>query len=130
MSESNVDQFRIALSADFLRADGSPSYPMFDLSLLQKDERIQLEYVAPVNGEMSSEALKEFDALILLSSKFSRQSIDSEGRLSLVARFGVGYDSVDVDACTENGIGLAITPDGVRRPVAVSVITLMLALTG
>ncbi|MGA1166537.1 MAG: dehydrogenase, partial [bacterium] len=84
MSESNVDQFRIALSADFLRADGSPSYPMFDLSLLQKDERIQLEYVAPVNGEMLSEALKEFDALILLSSKFSRQSIDSEGRLSLV----------------------------------------------
>ena len=130
MSESNVDQFRIALSADFLRADGSPSYPMFDLSLLQKDEHIQLEYVAPVNGEMSSEALKEFDALILLSSKFSRQSIDSEGRLSLVARFGVGYDSVDVDACTENGIGLAITPDGVRRPVAVSIITLMLALTG
>ncbi|MEY3045996.1 MAG: hypothetical protein RL242_2838, partial [Pseudomonadota bacterium] len=38
MSESNVDQFRIALSADFLRADGSPSYPMFDLSLLQKDK--------------------------------------------------------------------------------------------
>ena len=64
MSESNVDQFRIALSADFLQADFSPSYPMFDLSPLQKDVRIQLEYIAPVNGEMSSEALKEFDALI------------------------------------------------------------------
>jgi D-3-phosphoglycerate dehydrogenase len=128
--ESNVDQFRIALSADFLRVDGSPSYPMFDLSTLQRDERIQLEYVPPVNGEMVADALKEFDALILLSSKFSRQSIDPEGRLSLVARFGVGYDSVDADACTEFGIGLAITPNGVRRPVAVSIITLMLALTG
>ena len=68
MPESNVDQFRIALSADFLRADGSPSYPMFDLSTLQRDERIQLEYVAPVNGEMVADTLKEFDALILLSS--------------------------------------------------------------
>ena len=52
------------------------------------------------------------------------------GRLSVVARFGVGYDTVDVDACTEAGIALCITPDGVRRPVAVSIITLMLALTG
>jgi phosphoglycerate dehydrogenase-like enzyme len=42
----------------------------------------------------------------------------------------VGYDTVDVDACTSAGIALVITPDGVRRPVAVSIITLMLALTG
>ena len=31
---------------------------------------------------------------------------------------------------TRAGIALVITPDGVRRPVAVSIITLMLALTG
>jgi D-3-phosphoglycerate dehydrogenase len=48
----------------------------------------------------------------------------------VIARFGVGYDTVDVDACTDAGIALVITPDGVRRPVAVSIITLMLALTG
>jgi D-3-phosphoglycerate dehydrogenase len=42
----------------------------------------------------------------------------------------VGYDTVDVEACTEAGIALVITPDGVRRPVAVSIMTLMLALTG
>ena len=52
------------------------------------------------------------------------------GRLGVIARFGVGYDTVDVDACTKAGIALVITPDGVRRPVAVSIITLMLALTG
>lgn len=129
MPAINKDKFRVALSADFLRSDGSPSYPMFDLSPLQKDERIKLEFIPPVNGEMIAESIKDFDALILLSAKFSHQSIDPGGRLSLVARFGVGYDSVDVDACTENGIGLAITPEGVQRPVAVSIITLMLALT-
>ena len=37
---------------------------------------------------------------------------------------------MDVDACTRAGIALVITPDGVRRPVAVSIVTLMLALTG
>jgi phosphoglycerate dehydrogenase-like enzyme len=37
---------------------------------------------------------------------------------------------VDIDACTEAGIAVVITPDGVRRPVAVSILTLILALTG
>ena len=75
MSPKTEDKFRIALSSDFLRPDGGPSYPMFDLSALQSDERIKLEYVSPVNGAMTSDALKEFDALILLSAKFSRHSI-------------------------------------------------------
>jgi phosphoglycerate dehydrogenase-like enzyme len=35
-----------------------------------------------------------------------------------------------VEACTRAGIALAITPDGVRRPVAVSIITFILALAG
>ena len=52
------------------------------------------------------------------------------GRLAVVARFGVGYDTVDVEACTKAGIALVITPDGVRRPVAVSVVALLLAVTG
>ena len=53
----------------------------------------------------------------------------ADGRLAVVARFGVGYDSVDVPACTAAGIALVITPDGVRRPVAVSILTFILALT-
>ena len=33
-------------------------------------------------------------------------------------------------ACTANDCALVITPDGVRRPVAVSILTLLFALTG
>jgi phosphoglycerate dehydrogenase-like enzyme len=50
--------------------------------------------------------------------------------LKLVARFGVGYDNVDVPACTRQGVLLTITPDGVRRPVAVAALTFILALAG
>jgi D-3-phosphoglycerate dehydrogenase len=46
----------------------------------------------------------------------------------LIARFGVGYDSVDVPALTGQGILLTIAPDGVRRPVASSVMAFTLAL--
>jgi phosphoglycerate dehydrogenase-like enzyme len=77
-----------------------------------------------------SAQLEDFDALILLADRFAAESVPKSGRLAVVARFGVGYDTVDVDACTKSGIALVITPDGVRRPVAVAIMTMMLALTG
>jgi D-3-phosphoglycerate dehydrogenase len=46
----------------------------------------------------------------------------------LVARLGVGYDRVDVDACTEHGVLLTITPDGVRAPMASGAMAFVLAL--
>lgn len=90
---------------------------------------VEMEFLESRNP-LEAEQLEDFDALILLIHRFAPQSVPKSGRLSVVARFGVGYDTVDVDACTKAGIALVITPDGVRRPVAVSVITFMLALTG
>jgi D-3-phosphoglycerate dehydrogenase len=90
---------------------------------------VEVAYLEPQNP-IRAEQLEGFDALILLAHRFTKNSAPKDGRLAVVARFGVGYDTVDVDACTDAGIALVITPDGVRRPVAVSVITFMLALTG
>jgi len=121
--------FRVALSGDFRKADGSPTYPDFDLEPLRTApgvEMVFLESANPIRGEQ----LEDFDALILLSHRFDATSVPKSGRLAVVARFGVGYDTVDVDACTRAGIALVITPDGIRRPVAVAIITFMLALTG
>ena len=123
-------KFRVALSGDFQKADGSPAYPMFDLAPLTTNPRIEMSFVQPIDGVMTAASLTDYDALILLVPKFNAASIAPGGRLGVVARFGVGYDSVDVAACTAADIALCITPDGVRRPVAVSIITLMLALTG
>ncbi len=82
------------------------------------------------SNPIRSEQLANFDALILLAHRFTKDSIHPNGRLAVVARFGVGYDTVDVQACTDAGVALVITPDGVRRPVAVSIVALLLALTG
>ena len=122
--------FRVALSSDFRKPDGAPAYPMFDLSPLTSRAGVELGYVEPVDGVMPPVALAEYDALILLMPKFTAASIPANGRLSCVARFGVGYDTVDVPALTAAGMPLVITPDGVRRPVAVAILTFMLALSG
>ena len=124
-----ADPFRVALSSDFIEPDGSPTFPHFDLEPLRSTpgcEMAFLEEANPIRGEQ----LEDFDALILLTHRFGRESVPKSDRLAVVARFGVGYDTVDVGACTDADIALVITPDGVRRPVAVSIITLMLALTG
>jgi phosphoglycerate dehydrogenase-like enzyme len=124
-----MSAYRVALSGDFRKADGSPTFPVFDLAPLTSASNVEMAFLdnaSPLRGDQ----LEDFDALILLAHRFDATSIPKSGRLSVVARFGVGYDTVDVAACTANDIALVITPDGVRRPVAVSIITFMLALTG
>jgi phosphoglycerate dehydrogenase-like enzyme len=124
-----ADKFRVALSGDFKKADGSPTFPDFDVEPLRKAPDVEIAYI-DATSPLRADQLADFDALILLIPRFARESIHPNGRLSVVARFGVGYDNVDVPACTEAGIALCITPDGVRRPVAVSIMAFMLALTG
>ena len=121
--------FRVALSGDFCKENGEPVFPVFDTRPLTWTPGVEMEYLAS-GDEIDSVLLEGFDAFILLSQRFTAESVPESGRLAIVARFGVGYDNVDIEACTQNGIAVTITPDGVRRPVAVAILTLILALAG
>src|SRR5688500_3705747 len=98
-----AEPFRVALSGDFRKEDGSPTYPDFDLAPLKNAPGVEMAFLEPENP-LSAEQLEEFDALILLAHRFARESVPKSGRLAVVARFGVGYDTVDVPACTDAGI--------------------------
>jgi phosphoglycerate dehydrogenase-like enzyme len=74
-------------------------------------------------------ALSQFDALFSLGLKISADSLQGVERLAVVARWGVGYDMIDVDALTATDVALAITPGAVRRPVAEAILTFVFALT-
>ena len=124
-----MSAFRVALSADFRKPDGSPSFPEFDLTPLQERSDLDFFYLEP-EAEISAAQLADVDALILLAPRVGARSLTPKGRLAIVARFGVGYDNVDLAACSANDVAVAITPDGVRRPVAVSILTLIFALAG
>ena len=124
-----MSSFRVALSADFRKADGSPSFAEFDLSPLQDHPDIDLFFLEP-EPEISAAQLADVDALILLTPRVGAGSLTPNGRLAVVARFGVGYDNVDLAACSAHDVAVVITPDSVRRPVAVSILTLIFALSG
>ena len=121
--------FRVALSADFRKPDGSPSFREFDLSPLEDHPDIDLFHLEP-EPEISAAQLADVDALILLTPRVGAASLTPNGRLAMVARFGVGFDNVDLAACSAHDVAVVITPDGVRRPVAVSILTLIFALSG
>jgi phosphoglycerate dehydrogenase-like enzyme len=74
-------------------------------------------------------AINEFDALFSLALRITPDSLRGVDRLAVVARWGVGYDMIDVDALTAADIALAITPGAVRRPVAEAILTFLFALT-
>ncbi|MGL4592661.1 MAG: dehydrogenase, partial [Aestuariivirga sp.] len=113
--------YRVAISGDFRKPDGTPTFVDFDLEPLRKAKGVDMAFLENANP-LRADQLEEFDALILLAHRFAPESVPKSGRLAVIARFGVGYDTVDVPACTANDIALVITPDGVRRPVAVSIL--------
>lgn len=68
-------------------------------------------------------------AVVVLSPTVTADSLAGCEDLLAISRFGVGYDSVDVDACTANHVLVTITPGAVDRPVAEATVGWMLALT-
>ena len=121
--------FRVGVSAAFRRKDGRWNQPGFDLDPLRNDPAF--EVVQLTNGPaIAAGDLLGFDGLILGGESLPSSAVADNERLAVVARFGVGYDKVDVAGCTQAGVALTIVPQGVRRPVAVAALTLVLALAG
>ena len=123
-----ADKFRIGVTRDALSPGGEPICGREALKILD-DPRVEWEYLPESVPVLTAEHASRYDALCVLSARVTRDTVSrSDRRLKLVARWGVGYDSVDVPALTEQGVLLTITPDGVRRPVASSVMAFVLAL--
>ena len=68
-----MDKFRVALSSDFKKPDGSPAYPMFDLSPLDRTE-IEYDYLN-CTSTIDATEIADYDALILLGHTFTPDSI-------------------------------------------------------
>jgi len=123
-----ADLFRVALTRDFLDRAGRVGFGDIGLAALDAADGLAYEFLEDDHSELPAGSLAGFGAAIVLAPRVSRTSLQGADDLLVVARFGVGYDNVDVGACSEAGVVVTITPDGVRRPVALSALTLVLAL--
>jgi len=79
--------------------------------------------------EITSNQLEGFDIVIAGSPRWTQKSLEGNRQLLYVAKMSAGYNQIDVPALTKAGIMLTNTPGAVRRPVAVTIITFILALS-
>lgn len=120
--------FRIGLTRDFLTPDGTIGVGDIGLDTLAAKPGVEYEFLAENTRELRADQIRGYDALAVLAPRVTAATLEGADRLAVIARYGVGYDSVDVPACTAHGVALTITPDGVRRPMATVVMTFVLAL--
>lgn len=123
--------FRIGLTRDLIKADGEPSFGRGPLELLDNAPGLTWELIPETLSEITPDVAARYDGLYVNSPSVTRASVArSDCRVRIVARHGVGYDSVDTAALAQRGIMLTNTPVAVRRPVAVATLTLIFALAG
>jgi phosphoglycerate dehydrogenase-like enzyme len=120
-------RFTVGISRDLRGDDGAPVFDI-GLDVLAPPPQIEWEFLAAHEDELSAETVSGYDAIVVFSSAVTARTIAGNERLKLVARLGVGYDRVDLDACSRAGVIVTNAPTGVRRPMAVSAITFVLAL--
>jgi D-3-phosphoglycerate dehydrogenase len=60
-----MSKFRVALSGDFKKPDGSPAFPDFDLAPLEQNPAIEYDYIQ-TNGVIGAADLAGFDPVVAL----------------------------------------------------------------
>src|SRR5262245_42483011 len=121
-------KFRIGITPDFY-TDAKGKFETVIEDGLNGVPGVAYSDMPPQPGKVATpEALNQFDAIFWLAVKITPDSLKGVERLAAVARWGVGYDMIDVDALTQADVALCITPNAVRRPVAEAILALIFAL--
>ena len=77
---------------------------------------------------VAPEALRDMDIFVMLGSRFDASSLAGNDRLLAVCRWGVGYDTVNLEDCASAGVVVTNAPEGVKKGMAHSAISFVLAL--
>jgi len=129
MADTSVKPFRVALTADFYNADGSTKFPDLGLSVFDPHGHITYTPFSEHRKAIGPDQLEGANGVIVLTPAVTAETVSRAGELIAVGRFGVGYDAVDVNACTAADVVAFITPGAVDRPVAEATVGWMIALT-
>jgi phosphoglycerate dehydrogenase-like enzyme len=126
-TDRQVAPFRVGVTRDLRRPDGTLAFAPFDLSALEVDG-VEWAFLSDDVRPLTPDLLADIDGLYHFSTQVTAESLEGVGRLAILARHGVGLDFIDLEACTQRGIAVTITPDGVTPPMASAAATLVLAL--
>lgn len=94
-----------------------------------EEEGIQCILAECRTKEEIIEIAKDADGIGLIYSDIDKEVIDALDKCKVIVRYGIGYDSVDVDAATEKGIVVCNIPDYCQQDVATHTMAMLLDLS-
>jgi phosphoglycerate dehydrogenase-like enzyme len=115
-----IRKIRIGITNDIIPGPGR--------SLLDDMPNVEYRVFPEFLPEVTPEQIHGFDMVITCSGKWTQRSLRGNGELICVLYAGVGYDHIDVQALNNAGVMLCNSPAAVRRPMAVTIFTFILAL--
>ncbi|MFC0108330.1 phosphoglycerate dehydrogenase [Kibdelosporangium aridum] len=77
-------------------------------------------------GQDLLDVVEDVDGIVAGTDAFTAKVIDAASRLRVIGRCGAGYDNIDIEAASRNGVAVTFTPGANRRSVAEHVLALML----
>jgi phosphoglycerate dehydrogenase-like enzyme len=129
MNPADRSPFHLRLTADFYDAAGQPKFADLGLGVFQHSPYLRVSAFPEHHAVIQPDQLAGCHAALVLSPRVTAKSLQDAHDLLLIARFGVGFDNVDVDACTERDVLVSITSGAVDRPVAEATLGWMIALS-
>ena len=123
-----ADAFRIGITRDVLKPNSTELFTDLGLEMLDGIPGVEYEIFPENKAVVTPDQIKDYDGVISLAPRYTRDTFGGVERLAVIGRLGVGYDNIDLEACNDANVMVFITPDSVRRPVAASILALTLAL--
>lgn len=125
------EAFRVGITRDILDSRGEPAFGRQALAILDDAAGVQWEYLPERVPALTADHAARYDAIYVNMARTPAGAVArADCRLRVLARHGVGYDSVDVPAMTAAGVVVTNTPWPMPRPVATIALTFILALAG
>lgn len=82
----------------------------------------------PLSPAQLSKAVRDCDALVVSGTRVNAAVIGAAPRLKAIANVGVGYDNIDIAACTARGIPVTNTPGVLDETTADLAFALLMAV--
>jgi phosphoglycerate dehydrogenase-like enzyme len=129
MSDKQRPSFHVALTADFFDEAGKPKFADLGLSVFDRQPHVGFSSFTHHQPVIRPDQINGSNGVVVLTPQVTSESIAGCVDLLAIGRFGVGYDTVDVESCTQSNVLAMIATGAVDRSVAEATIAWMLALT-
>lgn len=122
-------KLRVGVARTALLEDGRTFFDAQALGILDSAPGLEWEYLPDQPKRLTAEHCARYDVICAVSEGIGPEALGRPDlRLRLLAGFGAGYDTRDVGALTAAGVLLTNNPNAVRRPMATTQLTFVLAL--